>query len=108
MPDEVEWYFEYNKDNYTLDMLDKEIEEDTGISLRDYLELGISWGIQMKKEVREFYITKIKEGLANCEERYRVFFNKLYPKGIESIEDDKLDHALFQVNNTLARINSTG
>lgn len=42
--DEVEWYFEDNKDKYTVDMLDKEIEEDAGISLRDYLELGISWG----------------------------------------------------------------
>lgn len=42
--DEVEWYFEDNKDKYTVDMLDEEIEEDAGISLRDYLELGISLG----------------------------------------------------------------
>lgn len=35
------WYFKVNKDKYTVDMLDEEIEEGVGVTLREYLEYGI-------------------------------------------------------------------
>lgn len=35
------WYFKDNKDKYTVEMLDEEIEEGVGVTLREYLEYGI-------------------------------------------------------------------
>lgn len=58
----------------------------------------------MEKEVREFYIQKINEGLEKCEQKHRDFFKRLYPNGVEKIDDEKLDHCLFLVNNTISRL----
>lgn len=44
MPTNDAWYFEDNKDKYTVEMLDKEIEEGAGITLREYIEYYISCG----------------------------------------------------------------
>ncbi|WP_412183524.1 hypothetical protein [Zhenhengia sp.] len=40
--EEATWYFEDNRDKYTVEMLDEEIEEGSGVTLREFLEYGIS------------------------------------------------------------------
>lgn len=57
----------------------------------------------MQKEIREIYLQKIKDGLEKLEDRHRAFFKRIYPEGLESIADDKLDTCLMQVNNTLSQ-----
>lgn len=59
----------------------------------------------MQKEIREIYLQKIEEGLEKLEDRHRVFFNRLYPDGLENIADDYLDTCLRQVTNTLDHLN---
>lgn len=57
----------------------------------------------MDSDVREFYYQEIREGLEQCTESQREFFNRLYPNGIEGIEDSRLDCALQQVKRTIAK-----
>lgn len=44
MPTNDIWYFEDNKDKYTVEMLDEKIEEGSDVTLREYIEYYISCG----------------------------------------------------------------
>ena len=57
----------------------------------------------MDSKVKEFYYQEIRNGLQKCTESQRQFFDRLYPSGIENIEDDRLDWALQQVKRTIAK-----
>ena len=57
----------------------------------------------MDSDVKEFYYQEIRNGLQQCTESQRQFFDRLYPNGIENIEDDRLDWALQQVKRTIAK-----
>ena len=57
----------------------------------------------MDSDVKEFYYQEIRNGLQKCTESQRQFFDRLYPNGIENIEDDRLDWALQQVKRTIAK-----
>ncbi len=57
----------------------------------------------MDSDVKEFYYQEIRNGLQQCTESQRQFFDRLYPNGIENIEDNRLDWALQQVKRTIAK-----
>lgn len=61
----------------------------------------------------EYYRTEILNGLNKLEEKHRIFFKRMYSHGdlekpidkvVESMPSEKLDHALDQVNRSVAKI----
>lgn len=74
----------------------------------------------MEKEMRDEYIKKIKEGIDKCPPTWKFKFKLLYRGDhevselhnvsindiVDDIPDEKLDHALFQINNSLKKLQS--
>ena len=68
----------------------------------------------MNKEIQEFARTTLKEGLSLCTDAQQLLFKRMYAGGnlemdindvVDNMSEDKLDHAMYQVQNTLEKNN---
>ena len=64
----------------------------------------------MNEELQNFGRTKLKEGLAKCNEGEQLMFKRMYAHGdigksiddvVDDMEEEKISHAMTQVQSTL-------